>query len=104
MNLVLFFVWKLPGKWPHSWEQDYLVEECLLAKGWFLPGRRLPTTLALVLSLALQRSMSVLSLLLPNRLSRKARTSLPSALSRGGGSGRAPPFPSPSRSQGVFLF
>ena len=53
--------------------------------GWFLPGRWLPTTLALVPSLAPERSVSVLSLLLPNRLSKEAPTSLPSSLSRARG-------------------
>lgn len=49
-------------------------------QGCFLPGRRLPTTLALVLSLAPRGSVSLLRLLLPKRLSRKAPASLPSSL------------------------
>lgn len=84
MKSVLLFCWKLPGSGPPAGSRiDRRRSICW--QGWFLPGRRLPTTLALVLSLAPEGSVSVLSLLLPNRLSRKAPTSLPSSLSRGRG-------------------
>lgn len=72
--------------------------------GFYLAGRQLPTTLALVLSLAPERSVSVLCLPLPNRLSRKASTSLPSPLFRGREPEHTYIFPNTEGAQGLFLF